>query len=575
MTDRPAADDTTRTDAPRRETAAKPGATVDLRDAPRTDLPGPGSKGESAGKPPIESSLVGEGGGLAAMTPKSAPQSAEPMRLGMPAVTARETAAPKTATPEKPAPQKPATDETPMTTKPAAAPEITPRPAVPPAASNPSKPERVVEVRRAGFGGMVLGGVIAAGLGAGAAYWAIPHLPAAWQPSTGPATGPATDIDAAALTEAATTAARAEVAQLATDLETRARTAAETAARVAAEASLAAQGEGLIAQARAAGADGAAKLIAEAPATAQPDSAVQTTLAAQAQQLAALDDALSALRNAPAPGGAVDLAPLEQTLAQQAARLDELSTRPALDPAEAQRLESLAADADAATARIRAAADEAEARLKDAETRAAELTTAADEAARRARAIAAAASLGEAIQTGQPRTAALAELEEAGVAAPPALTAEIATLDQLAADFPPAARAAVRAALRADSAAGEGSVIGNFLRAQTGARSVAPRDGSDADAVLSRAGDHVAHGRIAAALDELAALPDAARPAMEPWVANARSYADAQAALAGLNGAAEAPAGEPSGEPEPAAPASQPSDATPTTTAAPAAAPAN
>ena len=51
---------------------------------------------------------------------------------------------------------------------------------------------------------------------------------------------------------------------------------------------LAAQGDGLIEQARQAGADAAAKLIAEAPASAaQPDGTLQTTLAAQARQLAA------------------------------------------------------------------------------------------------------------------------------------------------------------------------------------------------------------------------------------------------------------------------------------------------
>ena len=555
MTDR--SDDTA---APRREIPAKPGATVDLRDAPRTDVPGPDRAAAQAAKPAIESSVVGAGGGPAAMTPRSAAQTGAPLRMGMPAVSAREADAPKPET------QKPQVEKARMQDKPVPAPEATPTPALATSPAGKPAPERVVEVRRGGLGGMVLGGLIAAGLGAGATYWAIPRLPAAWQPGSGMNNAALTD----AASQAATTAARAEIAQLTTELETRARAAAETAARSAAEANLAAQGEGLLTQARAAGADAAAKLIAEAPATPQPDGAIQTTLAAQAQQLAALDEAVNALRTAPAAtaGSPVDLGPLEQQLAQLATRIEELAARPTLGPAEAQRLESLAADADAATARIRSAADEAEARLKDAEARTAELTSAADEAARRARAAAATAALGEAIQTGQPRAAALAELEQAGIAAPAALTAEIPTLDQLAADFPPAARAAVRAALRAESAAGEGSVVGNFLRAQTGARSVAPRDGSDADAVLSRAGDHVAHGRIEGALGELTALPDAARPAMESWIASARSYADAQAALAGLNNPAEAkaaPATAAPGAEAPSAETSAPSDAKPAT----------
>ena len=80
---------------------------------------------------------------------------------------------------------------------------------------------------------------------------------------------------------------------------------------------------------------------------------------------------------------------------------------------------------------------------------------------------------------------------EAGVTPPPALTARVPTLDELVAAFPPAARAGVRASLQAESAQGEGSILGNFLRAQTGARSVTPHEGSDADAVLSRAGEHL------------------------------------------------------------------------------------
>ncbi|MFC0813401.1 hypothetical protein ACFHYO_14970, partial [Paracoccus panacisoli] len=166
---------------------------------------------------------------------------------------------------------------------------------------------------------------------------------------------------------------------------------------------------------------------------------------------------------------------------------------------------------------------------------------------RRARTAAAASALGTAIQTGAPREAALAQLQEAGVTPPPALTVEVPTLEALAAEFPPAARAALRAELRSDAASGRGSAIGNFLRAQTGARSVTPHEGSDADAVLSRAGAAVDRGDIAAALKELEALPAPARPAMEPWIARARAAAEAAAAIGALTAppAAEAAAAAP------------------------------
>ena len=91
--------------------------------------------------------------------------------------------------------------------------------------------------------------------------------------------------------------------------------------------------------------------------------------------------------------------------------------------------------------------------------------------------------------------------------------------------------------LRGDSAAGNGNLLTNFLRAQTGARSVEAREGSDPDAILSRADEAVQAGRIAEAVTEIEALSDNARaaPAMAEWLAGAVSYRDAQAALSDLS----------------------------------------
>ncbi|MFN4102673.1 MAG: hypothetical protein ACK4GT_23170, partial [Pararhodobacter sp.] len=62
-------------------------------------------------------------------------------------------------------------------------------------------------------------------------------------------------------------------------------------------------------------------------------------------------------------------------------------------------------------------------------------------------------------------------------------------------------------------------------------------EGDDPDAILSRADAQVEAGQIAPALDELAALPEAARtaPAMAAWLAGAEAYASAQAALSDLS----------------------------------------
>lgn len=528
---------------------APAGSVVDMRDAPPTALrPDSVNAAPAEAAPPVGSTLVGtEGGGLPPMHPRSAapgnnatvvPRGGEPSPAPLPPAH----------------PQESLMEENPMQGT-ASAPDRPDRPAPP-----PKHPAPAPAPRRGGFAPLFLGGLVAAGVGAGAAWWAIPRLPPAWRPV--PAQGPA--IDTAALTEAAVAAARADLDRRAADLESRAaetatRAATEAARQAAAEAASQAaaaglSGESLVEQARQAGSEAAARLIAEAPAKGQADGALSAALAAQAQQLAALDQRVAALAERPqeAPAPAVDLAPIRQ-------QLDQLAQRPVLDPAAAERLARLAEGAEAATARIDQAAAAAEQRLHEAESRAAALGEAADAAARSARAAAAAAALAEAVQTGSPRAAALAQLQDAGVQPPAALTADIPTLDALAADFPAAARAALRADLRSGAAGGTGSVIGNFLRAQTGARSVAPRPGTDADAVLSRAQDAVQRGAIGKALTELDALPAAARPAMQPWIDRARRYADAQAALTSLSAPqGEAPDTAEQGDPAPAPPAPAP-----------------
>ena len=573
MTDRP--DDA----APhRRPEPAAPGTALPSREASAPDTEG----AEAPPAPPIESALVGENGDRPAMS-RHAPDEGSPERpdtIDMPDGGKADAAGPSGARAEE-------------TVAPSAIPTVT-RPASPEPgtastaarAPAPASAPAPAPRRRGGFMPLFLGGVIAAALGAGAAWWAVPRLPPAWQPAPVAST-------------AATDALRAEMERQAAEIETRAveaaRQAASEAATQAASASLVGQGGTLVEQARQAGADAAAKLLAEAPAAPGADPSVATTLAAQAQQLATLDEAVTALRSAPqqtvdlAPlqsaadeqagrltaleeavatlrdTPAVDLAPLQQQLDTQSARIAELAQRPAVDPAAVERLNALAAEADALSQRIATAADEAQARLAEAETRATTLAQSAEDAARRAQAASAALAIGEALQSGAPPTAALAQLEEAGVTPPPALTARVPTLDELVAAFPPAARAGVRASLQAESAQGEGSILGNFLRAQTGARSVEPRQGSDADAVLSRAGAAVERGHIQAALDELAALPEAARPAMADWTAQAQAYVQAQAALGTLvapaapatedaaNAAPGAPEAPPAPEPAPAA----------------------
>ena len=61
-----------------------------------------------------------------------------------------------------------------------------------------------------------------------------------------------------------------------------------------------------------------------------------------------------------------------------------------------------------------------------------------------------------------------------------------------------------------------------------------PKEGDDPDAVLSRAEAAVAAGKLQDALNELAALPEAARSALSSWEAAANARVAAMTAAADL-----------------------------------------
>ena len=147
-----------------------------------------------------------------------------------------------------------------------------------------------------------------------------------------------------------------------------------------------------------------------------------------------------------------------------------------------------------------------------------------------------------AIEAGGPYAGAVADLTALGMQIPPDIAglAEtgVPTLTELQRSFPAVARDALSAALRAQTATGWGDRLTAFLRTQTGARSLSPRDGTDPDAVLSRAEGLLADGDIAATLAELGTLPAAAKDVLAPWVTEAESRQKAIAALSALSAAA-------------------------------------
>ena len=145
-----------------------------------------------------------------------------------------------------------------------------------------------------------------------------------------------------------------------------------------------------------------------------------------------------------------------------------------------------------------------------------------------------------ALDSGAPFADALADVEaNSDVALPEALAQSasegIPTNAVLAEIYPDAARDALAAARSDTPAAG----VGGFLSKQLGVRSVAPREGDDPDAVLSRMEAAVRDGRLSDALAEMDALPDAAKAPLAEWAAQAKlrlsAIADAEALANSLN----------------------------------------
>ncbi len=120
---------------------------------------------------------------------------------------------------------------------------------------------------------------------------------------------------------------------------------------------------------------------------------------------------------------------------------------------------------------------------------------------------------------------------------PPALAEQgqgVPTLEALRAAFAPAARAALAASLKQTAGGSLWDRSLAFLRTQSGARSLTPREGADPDAVLSRAEAALAAGDPGASIAAIAALPTDGQARMAEWVALAKRRIAATAAAAAL-----------------------------------------
>ncbi|MCI2400010.1 hypothetical protein [Aliiroseovarius subalbicans] len=325
--------------------------------------------------------------------------------------------------------------------------------------------------QRSGFVPLVLGGVIAAVIGFGAARYVVPE---GW-----PFPGVAPEVDPIAQAVAAQ-AGRLNALETAND---------ETATAVA----------GLQAD------DGLVTLRGEVNGEFKT---IVAQIEAVSTRIDEIEARLLAVEKLPTGAGAeaavAAAAAYERELEQMRAMLDRELERISTVQEDAQTLEVSAAEAAkaaagrAALSRIMAALDTGRA-FDDALF-----------------------DLGEA--TGLDAPAALAGLAKEGVP----------TLATLQADFPDAARASLEASIRAAVEDGSMDRMTAFLRTQLGVRSLEPKEGDDPDAILSRAEHALKTGDIAGALTELAAMPEAGQPALTDWIATATARLDALEASSAL-----------------------------------------
>lgn len=263
----------------------------------------------------------------------------------------------------------------------------------------------------------------------------------------------------------------------------------------------------------------------------------ETAIAALQEQVAAIDttsgsaalaEEIAALRTDITD----QIADLDGRIVSFEERLVTLEKQPSADGTlQETALQAYQAELDQLRAQVEEQASAAFDQLESTREEAAAIEEAALLAARNAKARAALAQIRSGLDTGAPMTQALTELEEVmGEAPPEALTSVaegVPTLAKLQGDFPPAARQALSDA-RSDGSSGESTgAFGSFLREQLNVRSVAPREGDDADAILSRAEAALKEGQLKTALSEVADLPEVAAAPLAGWVNQAQARVDA------------------------------------------------
>jgi len=417
-------------------------------------------------KPGAESDLIAEDGSARDETAEAAMgEAAEAPTDAKP--SDEDSAAPEGDITDKDPQDAEAKPEEDVSTDTAADPEPAPEP------QPQQQPQPQVIEKRGGFMGPFLGGVVAAGLGFGIAYYMIDQGMLA-----------AGDPDPFAAEREQIGNLEAQISGLQTEIA----------------AALEGAGEDPRVEAIIGSVESVESTIGQLQSEV---GTVQSEISQQSEILENLAAQMEAIANLPEGTGSADtaaLAALQATLAQQQAENEEMQAR----------LAEAAAQAEAEMQQVRARADALQS----------ETQAAVDAAANRA----AVANISAALENGTPLAGSLDNLTGE---VPEALSAVsdtgVETLLDLQRQFPAAARAGLAESLKATVSDDPADRFVSFLRAQVGARSLEPREGDDPDAILSRAQAAVSAGQLEDALAEISTLPEAGQAAMADWVGAAEA----------------------------------------------------
>lgn len=218
-------------------------------------------------------------------------------------------------------------------------------------------------------------------------------------------------------------------------------------------------------------------------------------------------------------------------LANLSKRTDDLEKRPVLQAVPEDIIEKHGKELEALQATLTQQREQVQAVMQEAEAKEA----IAKQAAREARIFSAVSRLSTSVKNGSNYADALVDFEAASALKAPDVLHRYAetgfvTKEQLSEQFPIVARLAVNSA-RSEGKDAQGKTFADYLKTQLKARSVVPREGMSADAILSRAEAAVKDDRLTDALSELEALDLTARNQMNNWVSKAEERLAAVAYL--------------------------------------------